>query len=472
MLTGAVLVTTSVGVGPASAHYVPPPGEDEAAPAVVQVQVDYNYAVFLAGKAGERERFAAVVPGPRGTGAVVNSSGGVLTGAATGSPGRTQREEIIAINQAFRDRYGQSWTDAQLAGRQRLADREANRALQACYARTTSCAAFEGRTRTVVFNTEPVRRLNARYVPLGTGLGLLSTQFDRARTPTVGVAAAAPDAGGEYRALGWGQDALLPSQPVTFENGAFRAVDLQKVGSTFANGGDGVVIVDNKSRGTVVAVVIRGADGKPSTVEPFNTLQFANVGTDRGPLHPSIDQALGYFQGQHYAHAVPLLQQVTTLLPDRGLLAKQAIAQKEKGGPKDKSEVASEMGTQAVRSFPWSTLAAVVGVVLLGAALALLWWRRRRRGQPPDDGQFDEDDNEDLDELIEEQPVAGEPQPDHAAGALDRAGGGTMEHGDQQPSMVSSPVEAADQASGYCAQCGVGMLAGDRFCYHCGTPAR
>jgi hypothetical protein len=439
---------------------------------VVQVQVNYNYAVFLPGKAGGQERFAAVVPGPRGTGAVVNSSGNVLTGGATGSPGRTQREEIIAINQAFRDRYAQSWSNAQLADRHRLTDREANRALQACYARTTRCAAFEGRSRTVVFNTNPVRQLNARYVPLEKGLGLLSTQFDRARTPTVGVSAAEPQAGGEYRALGWGQDALLPSQPLTFENGAFRAADLQKVGSTFANGGDGVVIVDNKSRGTVVAVVIRGADEKPSAVAPFTTLQFANVGTDRGPLHPSIDQALGYFQGQHYAHALPLIQQVTNLLPDRGLRAKLAVAQKEKGGPNDKSEVASEMGTPAARSFSWPMLAAAGGVVLLGAALAIVWWRSRRRGQPADDGQLDEDDNEDLDELIEEQPVTGEPQPERAAVGLDRAVGGTMEHGDQQPSMVSKSVELADGATGYCAQCGVGMLAGDRFCYHCGTPAR
>jgi hypothetical protein len=105
---------------------------------VVQVQVAYNYAVFLPGQAGGREPFAAVVPGPRGTGAVVNSSGNVLTGAATASPGRTQREEIIAINQAFRHRYAQSWTDAQLAARHRLADREADRALHACYARTSA----------------------------------------------------------------------------------------------------------------------------------------------------------------------------------------------------------------------------------------------------------------------------------------------------------------------------------------------
>jgi len=89
---GIALLITNLAIStPASAHYVQPPGEEEAAAAVVQVQVSYNYAVDLPGKGGEAGLFAATVAGPRGTGAVVSSSGAVLTGRSTAMPDRGEQ---------------------------------------------------------------------------------------------------------------------------------------------------------------------------------------------------------------------------------------------------------------------------------------------------------------------------------------------------------------------------------------------
>jgi len=468
---GIALLITNLAIStPASAHYVQPPGEEEAAAAVVQVQVSYNYAVDLPGKGGEAGLFAATVAGPRGTGAVVSSSGAVLTGRSTAMPDRGEQQELVAVNQAFSTRYRLSWSEAQLAQRQRVTDEKVNSGLQACYANLTRCASFQRRTRTVVFNTKPARNLEGRYSEINDGLAIVSTRFDRARTPTVGISAAAPQPGGEYRALGWGRNRLLPPLAVTFENGAFRNSDLQKVAATFGNGGDGVVIVDTASKGDVVAVVVPGEDGKPTAVSPLKPLQFGGVDIDRGPLHPLVDQALGYFQGQHYAHALPLIQQVTRLIPDQGLLGKLQIARAKADGPEDKSMTASTPLASKESGSSWATAAALAAFAALAVAVAILW-RRRRRGQLLDAEPDAEVDDFELDELIDEDsPMSrsgnDDPASQRTTGRLPSQQGQQLEAGPATATATTS------QAESYCPQCGVTMQPGDRFCYHCGTPAR
>ena len=471
VLGSALLVTSSISIPPASAHYVQPPGEEEAAAAVVQVQVSYQYAVNLPGDGSDARPYEASVAGPRGTGAVVNPSGAVLTGRLTGMPGRGEQQALTAVNQAFRARHGLRWSEVQLTRRQRVSDEKINAQLQSCYANLDSCAVFQRRSRTVVFNTKPARRLEGRYSEINDGLAIVNTRFDRARTPTVGVSTAAPQPGGQYRAVGWGPERLLPAVAMTFENGAFREADLQKVGATFGNGGDGVVVVDSGSKGDVVAVVVRGEDGTPTTVSPLKPLQLGGVDVDRGALHPVVDQALGYFQGQHYTHALPLIQQVTRLIPDQGLLDKLRIAEEKAGGPEDKSSDSSPSmaGEDARSSSLWAVIAVAVGLVAVASAVAVLWSRGRR--QRLGEGERADDDDFDLDELIDEGPAPqGHGDHDYAARRpVERVPSEHAEH--LQPGAGAGPAPAS-QAESYCPQCGVSLLAVDRFCYHCGSPAR
>jgi hypothetical protein len=386
-------------------------------------------------------------------------------------PARGKQQELIAVNLAFRSRYKLSWTEAQLAKQQRVDDEGINAGLQACYANLERCVVFKRRSRTVVFNTEPARRLEGRYSEINDGLAILSTRFDRARTPTVGVSTAPVQPGGEYRAVGWGEDRLLEALPMPIENGAFRDSDLQKLSETFANGGDGVVIVDSRSKGEMVAVVVRGEDGKPTTVSPLKALQFGGVGVDRGPLHPVVDQALGYFKGQHYTHALPLIQQVTQLIPDRGLLGKLAVAQAKMGGPEDKSsDTSPSMTTEDAGSSSWTIVAAVVALAALATAVAILWARGRRQRLVHAQRDADDDDF-DLDELIDDDPPrVGSRSDEHT---LQPAGGPVpAQHAEQLQPGTAAGTAPDRQAESFCPQCGVTMLAGDRFCYHCGTPAR
>ena len=480
----AVVLLVAAGVRPASAHYVQPPGELEAAAAVVLVDIVSNYAVTLPGDAGLRKPYPARVQGPRGTGAVVNSAGAVLTGKGTALHARTQQEEIAAINQAFRARHSLPWTDAQLAQRQRVRDADINGALQKCYARPGTCANFKGRTRSVVFNTDPERRLNSRYVEINENLSVLNIRFDRDRTPTVGISATPPQADGLYKAMGWDEEgSMLPPLSVTFAGDGLKGDDLQKVAATFANGGDGVVIVDSKSKGNVIAVVRKGADGQLAVVDPMGPLQFAGIGSDRGPLHPSIDEAIGYFNGKHYTHSLPLLEEVVKLIPDRGLLRMVAEANEKAGSPEDRSNDPSEsMSPPVTNRLTWTLVAAAIAVVGAAAVAALLLLRRRRRStaasvvpaSPTEEWDDDGDSNQEFEDLMEGESVsigseADDRAHEHAAGDF------RMEPAGQLHPMAATTVKSigAGQPSGtYCSQCGVGLTAGDRFCYHCGNPAR
>ena len=439
----------------------------------------------LPGDAGKRRPYPAEVQGPRGTGAVVNSAGDVLTGKGTALATRTEREKITAINQAFRARHSLPWTDAQLGQRQRVRDADLNGGLQRCYANPDVCAIFKGRARTVVFNTDPERRVTSRYTEINDNLVTLTSRSDRERTPTVGISPSPSQAGGTYVAVGWGNaGSMLPPLKVAFENGGLRAADLQKVATTFANGGDGVVIVDSESKGNVVAVVRQGADGTLAAVNPMGPLQFAGVGADRGPLHPSIDEAIGYFWGKHYTHSLPLLEGVVKLIPDRGLQRMVAEAKAKAGGPEDKSDDPSgSMTPPATNRLSWPVLAVIIAAVVAAAA-GLLWLRRRRQGRsaatsevpasPAEVWDDEGDSDQEFEDLMEDQSMSVGSEPADRGSEHSDAGFRVERAGQLHPmaaTTVKSP--AAGQPSGtYCSQCGVGLTAGDRFCYHCGNPAR
>jgi hypothetical protein len=479
VLTTALLLAAAA-MSPARAHYVQPPGDLEAAAAVVQVEIVFNYAVSLPGDAGERKPYVARVPGPRGTGAVVNSAGTVLTGHATVFTEPSEREVIVAINEAFRARHSLPWKDEQLSRRQELGSADTNAALQKCYARPASCADFRGRIRTVIFNTEPTRRLNSRPFLINDDLAVLTTPSDRNRTPTVGISATAPQDEVAYKAMGWSDaGAMLAPLEVRFEGGRLRTADLDKVASTFANGGDGVVVVDPRSKGNVVSTLRRGSDGELASVAPMGPLQFGGVGVDRGPLHPSIDEAIGYFWGRHYTHALPLLEGVVKLVPDRGLLQMIATAKAKRNTLEDKSNDPAASMTPDAGGLPWPLLAMIFAVLVVVSVGALTWSRRRRQRRAVESDASagwdqDADDDLELEELMEDQSVSTGSEQYHALEG-DHPDGARAERAEPLQPMAATTVKApgaARPSGAYCSQCGVGLTAGDRFCYHCGNPAR
>jgi LPXTG-motif cell wall-anchored protein len=200
-------------------------------------------------------------------------------------------------------------------------------------------------------------------------------------------------------------------------------------------------------------------------------------------LQGSVDQAIGYFFAKHYTHSLPMLERVTKKLPDRELLAMLEQAKKLKGTAADKS-MAEDMGATTETastgsSWSWLLPVVVLGVAALAAATLLLLRRRRDRVAGSAD-EWAPDPDDDLDLPLDEDDALGDPAPGQRGAALADVQPGRTPYAAPQQPRTSEPgttvldVGGTDQqrAGHYCPRCGVSLVAGDRFCFNCGTPAR
>jgi hypothetical protein len=477
-----------MGTLTASSHYLQPPGDEEAAPAVVQVQIRFNFTATLqgSGRAG-LETYELWVPGPTSTGAIFNPGGAVITTVAAAFPAEAQAR-VTAANTAFSRYHSLRWQLPKLRQKQRVLDADMNRMLQQCYLPSggQQCRLrFNGRSRRAILNTDPSRSLPARPVPVEDGLAVLSTNSARDRTPTVGIGAAIK-ADAPYVALGYDTSGKLSRVRGSLEGGSLRPAQATEISTRFSNSGEGAVLVDPDSKGTVIAVLTASDPQELSLSAPKVPIENAAYRIERGVLDGRIDQALGYFTGQHYAHSLPLLESVTTTLRDRELLADLATAKKLRGTPADKSEksMAQEPSPRGISRQSLVLILAGLGALAL-ALVVVLVVRRRRDGISGSRFDGDETSQQRVGAEADRFPPDGEevtvadPQAERGA-AVGTARAGTLAS-PKQPSTASSSGGTAviqagavnpDGADQYCPNCGVSLVAGDRFCYHCGTPVR
>ncbi len=367
-----------IGIWPAHAEDIPPGGEEVAKPAVVSVETAFAFDVVVTGRNGKARIYNARVAGPRGTGVVINSSGAVLTGQDTAFPQPGRQQEITAINRAFRSAFTLPWTEGQLGRELSFGDPALNGELQRCYRQPDLCLQFAGPVRSVVYNTEPVRRLDGPGIKIGDDLALVSTPVNLAPTPTAAVAAGPPHDDGSYMALGWTDQDGQVAIPVTLEKAQPIPADLRKIEATFANQGDGAVIVDRQDDGTVVTVVRRNRDGILTGVAPDRPLVSSNTNRDLGPLHQRIRDAVREFQAHRFANAVPLLEEVTRVLPDRGLRRMLETARLGQNKPGDTSTAAAEPAASPPRpSRRWLILAAGIAISAAIVAGTIVGLRKR-----------------------------------------------------------------------------------------------
>lgn len=489
-LLSATMLFVVMGTLTASSHYLQPPGDKEAAPAVVQVQIRFNFTATLqgSGRAG-LETYELSVPGPTSTGAIFNPGGAVITTRAALFPAEAQAQ-ITAANTAFSRYHSLRWQLPKLRQKQRVRDADMNRMLQQCYLPSggQQCRLrFNGRSRRAIPNTDPSRSLPAKgQVPVGDGLAVLSTNSARDRTPTVGIGAPIK-ADAPYVALGYDTSGKLSRVRGSLEGGSLRPAQATEISTRFSNSGEGAVLVDPDSKGTVIAVLTASDPQELSLSAPKAPIENAGYRIERGVLDGRIDQALGYFTGQHYTHALPLLESVTKILRDRELLADLATAKKLSGTPADKSEqstMTSESSSRGISRQSLLLILAGLGALAL-ALVVVLVVRRRRDGISGSRFDGDETSQQRVGAEADRFPPDGEevtvadPQAERSA-AVGTARAGTLAS-PKQPSTASSSggteviqtgVVNRDGADQYCSNCGVSLVAGDRFCYHCGTPVR
>ncbi len=472
----------------ANAHYVPPRGDDEAAPALVQVSIAFRFTVILRAKRGAGfKRYREFVAGPPGTGVVINPAGQILTTHATAFPDAANARDV-AINTAFRTHYRTNWASSQLGKKQTVSNARINRELQQCYRLDSPCVISWGRVRKFGFNTEQAKpaTVGGRY-DVSERLTILTATPSPDSKPTVLLGGAIP-LDRSYVALGYDQNSQLVRTEGVLRNGALSPEDQKIISTKYRNGGDSAVLVDRESKGTVIAVVRRMPTKRLELVSGAAPVANAGIRNERGPLDDKIDQALGYFAGEHYTHAVPLLESVTQAQPDRELLAKLETARKLKGTPEDMSEADS---IEQSANQPNSTLVALlaVGLAVIAAVVIAVVVHRRRRQEPSGNRPSSDRDDEVDDDMFEDQEfeddigIAGF---EHAEAELLDPNGVSVSFGDEVraaelrgaatkgsgATIIGTKHQQQERADHYCPQCGAGLFAGDRFCYHCGTPSR
>jgi len=474
-------------------------GDQLAAPAVVHIQTTQDYVItFHDMMHGGSTTYPEAVPRPSGMGVIVNPAGLVVTTRSIAYPADAQ---IEAINRAFSRFHPTRWTPAQLTQRQRVPDTEMNKILQDCYRGGHLCTVTpRGRKRTIALDTVPTAKLilvtgrsvdDAPLTRLNTAPD--ANTWNRGTVPTVGVATdLAPDA--TYVALGYDASGGLIRLRGALQGGKVSPADAEMMSTKYINGGDGAVLVDPHSKGEVMAMVVR-PPGQAATLQPMgNLLADAGQRVERSTLDGTIDEALGYYATQHYTHAAVLLAQAIKVLPHRELVNNLKTANESKGTDQDKSR--TEMDHEAgdahdAMALPWGWIAAGVGALLLVVALALLFVLRRRaarRSAPLQSGllePYENDDDFDLSDSEVDNRGAQASWGGTDAGldkttvsSTPRSSPPSTAPPAMQPNSPTTliPAEANTRATGraehYCPQCGAGLLAGDRFCYHCGTPAR
>lgn len=463
---------------PAHAHYLEPPGDWNAAPAVVQVETTFRFTVNLVDRQLGLRPYQVEVPGPRGTGAIFDPSGAVVTTREIVSPGY-QQARVEGVNRGFAAARPPGWTTPpDMSKRHTVANPETNRQLQACYAPGSGCITFLGRVRTVVLNTVPVKRLPCSGPKdIGDGLVVLPSRDARSdATPTVGVDAGLV-ADSPFVALGYNGSQRLTRFTSRLVDGKLTNADAKRIRTTFASNGAGTVLVGTEGKGSVLGVVVPTEDGM-QLVAAQAALAGAGYRPIRGPLHQRIDEAIGFFFGKHYSHAIPLLEKVTGTLSDDELVKDLKVAKAKAGTAEDVSYANPMDPATSTDSggLPWAWIG-LAGVVLAGAAVVaglLLRGRANRGVETADDGY---DDFEDFDDPAAAAFTPGQPSPDASdlSGPAGSASAVTQPMGRTEPgvAVVEADRPAEDQrAVRYCTSCGAALAAGDRFCYSCGTPAR
>lgn len=476
----AALLFIAAGASPANAHYREPPGDWNAAPAVVQVETNFRFTVNLPDPRLGLKPYRVEVVGPRGSGAIFDPSGSVIATRDTVVPNPPDQARIEGVNRGFEDARPPGWTTPRVwSKRHTVANVETNKQLQACYAAGSGCITYTGRAGTVVLNTVPKTRWAAGGPrDLGNGLVILPTKGARIdATPTVGLNdELSPNS--TFVALGYTGAQQLARINGQLVDGTLTAADSRRIEETFGKRSAGVVLIGPEGKGSVLGVVVPTADGLSLVAGQADVAAKAGYRPVRGTFHQRIDNAIGFFYGEHYRHSISLLQGVVDTLPDAELSNYLKVARAKADTPEDKTytEPMSSPTSTGGGSLPWPWLVPA-GVLVAGlAAVAVLMLRQRakaRRETPPD--SYDDFDDYDDDSATSIAPAQRGPDAGDHIAAADAATSAPQPTTRSDPSagVLQAERPADDQrAARYCTSCGTGLVAGDRFCYHCGAPAR
>jgi len=481
--TSAAALLVLVGHAPAAqAHYVEPPSDWNAAPAVVQIETTYSFIVSLSDPKLGLRPYRVEVAGPRGTGAIFDPSGAVITTRGAVLPDE-KPARIEGVNRGFDAARPPGWiTPPDMTKRQTVKDPQTNRQLQACYAAGSGCITFLGRHRTVVLNTVPATRVACNgYKEIGDGLVILPAKESRPdATPTVGIAnASETPPNSPFVALGYNKALKLTRFTSKLVDGKLTDADSAQIRKTFVSDGSGVALVGPQGKGPAIGVVVPTEDGM-RLVAPQAGINGAGYRPIRGALHQRIDSAIGFYNGKHYAHSVPVLEKVIETLPDAELQKMLTDARAKEGKPGDISLTDSmdpNPATAQDNGVPWAWIG-VGGLLLVGAAVAAALVVRQRRANAQGETHYDDDfdDPDDYDDDDAYSSATAQEAPDSHSGAVPGSGSAmTLPVGRTDPGVAVAEADrpAEDQQSvRYCTNCGAALAAGDRFCFNCGTSAR
>jgi Trypsin-like peptidase domain len=443
-LTAAWVV---LGTVPADAHKHPTPIE-KSAPGVVYVEAQAKVDVALvehlqSDPGGVHIAIIQSTSNPvveKASGFVVDPTGTVVTsGAITATQDDLDRASIYAVNEAFRNRYGdQAPMSGDLFSRQQIGDGTSRleQRLEACYPpyRTNDAGGC-------VVRVEP-SYLVYPYVTSQDQYGRLQAELLPNDTPDVALLRVRGASGMPTVALGdstQGAQALSVLGFTDIPNGpdTMQAINthLAEVGGTTLKSSD-MTPEEAQDAGRLADGLRSGMHGGPVVAEAGQVIGFlepeANSGPPpatsgrlvdigairavltqdqitprRGPVDVSFEAAMHPFNNQGYAASIPNFQQTLALFPGHAMATKNlAVAQENvaagKPGPAAPDGGATtDTGTAAGGSasgFPWAWVLAAVGVVLLLAAAATLFLRRRRQASrgggdspPPRTGKPGED---------------------------------------------------------------------------------
>ena len=425
----ALTVVLLVPAAPAAAHEHPTPTE-RAAPAVVWVEARAEVEVSLVehlldDPGGVHIRIVQSTSRPvlsSASGFVVDPTGAVVTDGAITAVDR-ERAAIYAINEAFRERYGdQAPLKGDLFTRQRIAgdsDRLQQR-LEACYPPHAvndagGCVVRVTPTYVVyphVTSQEEYGQLPAELLSGSTSAVAVLQVRGATSMPTVNLGESTEGAKA-LAVLGFtgAPDAAKPVPAVNAhlaeiggtvhktedldEKETAAAVELAKALPAGLHGGPAVA-----EQGQAVGFFVSDEDSGPPPAEPGRlvdvatireVLSAAGITPRRGPVDSSFEAAMHAYKNGGFAAAIPSLEATLDLFPGHAMAVASLADSQEQVAAGSAGPAAPGQGEpaadEAASGTPWLVVLTVLAAVLLLAAVVLVVLRRRRSATPADAGR-------------------------------------------------------------------------------------
>ena len=487
------------------------PPTDRAADGVARVEVAARIDVALHWKTIHQYHFGPMTDTTSGGTASFVEPRGMMVTSPTSLKMNRQRLTVYAVNQAWHQAVGLKLPKDPYSRTRATGDPMLNAHLQSCYTPDNpgaECAVFI--TRVVRVYPYSASKRHPGYIATefasAAGIAMLSVATP-GKNATVDLSGA-PKPGASWFALGWRVAPTSKTRPGTMRGVYSRRntladKDVQLLRKRLGTGLSGAVLLDH---GGAVTGMLSPAGASAHVIAAAlitSTLDRVGAHPARGSGDTNLATGLSLYGKAEYRHAAPWLRSAAANTSKGAVAVRyQETAQMRTGKSIDRSDAADAHVGHVASSGGRGPLvpAAAVGLALAMVTIALWWRRRRKKGGryrassgpaattdkigPPSPLHGGQGGVRPVPAMGRATALGSTPDPMRTTGPTTPAGaaaGRPEEVTRTSPTRGKAPetsphgsakAPAPMSSNSFCAQCGVQLAPGDRFCFACGARGR